>query len=124
MCLPYGMHIFYWTSRGEENSTWPHDEPFLNISQDKPEGHRVTRPLTYAENPAAILLLDHGTIDNNVHVQHPLPFNGEFAAADKLIELMIFLRTRHDVIHSQFSLHFLRLIADSFKRLIFDISGE
>jgi hypothetical protein len=124
MRLTDGGHLSYWTSRDDEKLTWGRNEPDLNNPQYDLNGYRPPAPLTYTQKSKAILLLVHGTMDNEVHVQQSLPFNSEFAAADKLIELMIFPRTRHDVIRSRFALHFHRLIADSFNRYLFDNTGE
>ena len=88
----------------------------MGTPQDNPEGYEESAPLTYADNLEGALLVVHGTMDNNVHLQHSLQLVGKLAAADKTFELMVYPRTRHGVRRSQFALHFHRLKVEFLKR--------
>jgi dipeptidyl-peptidase-4 len=88
----------------------------MDSPEDNPEGYEASAPLTYAENLGSPLLLVHGTMDNNVHLQNSLRLIGKLAAADKSFELMAYPRTRHGIRRSQFALHFHRLKVDFLQR--------
>ncbi len=95
-------------------------ERYMDTPEDNPEGYEASAPLTYADNLEGALLLVHGTMDNNVHLQNSLQLIGKLAAADKGFELMIYPRTRHGVRRSKFALHFHRLKVDFLKRYLLD----
>ena len=72
-----------------------------------------------AGNLRGKLLLAHGTMDNNVHLQNSLQLIGRLTAADKRFELMIYPNTRHGVRRSKNALHFHRLKVDFLTRHLF-----
>ena len=99
-------------------------ERYMDTPQDNPEGYKASAPLTYADNLEGALLLAHGAMDNNVHLQNSLQLIGRLAAADKEFELMIYPRTRHGVRRSKFALHFHRLKVDFLERNLLEKGGE
>jgi len=99
-------------------------ERYMDTPEDNPEGYEASAPLTYAENLEGALLLAHGTMDNNVHLQNSLQLIGRLAAADKRFELMIYPNTRHGVRRSKFALHFHRLKVEFLKRYLLDGLGD
>ena len=66
------------------------------------------------------MLLAHGTMDNNVHLQNTLQLIEKLAAADKKFELVIYPNARHGVRRPQLRLHFNRLMVDFLKRHLMD----
>lgn len=99
-------------------------ERYMDTPQDNPEGYRESAPLAYAENLGGALLLAHGSMDNNVHLQNSLQLIGKLAAAEKEFELMIYPRTRHGVRRSKFALQFHRLKVDFLERNLLEKTGE
>jgi len=97
-------------------------ERYMDTPQDNAEGYEASAPLTHAENLASPLLLAHGTMDNNVHLQNTLQLIEKLAAADKSFELMVYPEARHGIRRSQFKLHFHRLKVDFLKRHL--LGGE
>jgi len=95
-------------------------ERYMDTPQDNAEGYEASAPLTHAEALAAPLLLAHGTMDNNVHLQNTLQLIGRLAAADKRFELVIYPNARHGVRRPQLRLHFDRLKVDFLKRHLLD----
>jgi dipeptidyl-peptidase-4 len=99
-------------------------ERYMDTPEDNPEGYEASAPLTYAEDLEGALLLAHGAMDNNVHLQNSLQLIGRLAAADKSFELMIYPNTRHGVRRSKNALHFHRLKVDFLKRYLLDGLGD
>jgi dipeptidyl-peptidase-4 len=99
-------------------------ERYMDKPQDNAEGYETSAPLTWAENLDGALLLAHGTMDNNVHMQNSLQLIGKLAAADKEFELMVYPRTRHGVRRSSFALHFHRLKVDFLEKNLLKNLGE
>jgi len=99
-------------------------ERYMDTPQDNPEGYTLSAPLEYAENLSGALLLAHGAMDNNVHLQNTLQLIGKLAAANKTFEFMIYPRTRHGIRRSRFAPHFHRLKIDFLKRNLLDNPEE
>ena len=99
-------------------------ERYMDTPEDNPQGYEVSAPLTWAENLEGPLLLVHGAMDNNVHLQNTLQLIGKLATADKAFELMVYPDTRHGVRLSSFALHFHRLKVDFLKRNLLITDGD
>ncbi|MFV2072709.1 MAG: DPP IV N-terminal domain-containing protein [Thermoanaerobaculales bacterium] len=91
-------------------------ERYMDTPEDNADGYRASAPLTYAESLASPLLLVHGAMDNNVHLQNTLQLIDRLAKADKTFELMVYPEARHGIRRSQFKLHFHRLKVNFLKR--------
>lgn len=87
-------------------------ERYMDLPADNTEGYRLAAPLELAENLETPVLLVHGIMDNNVHVQNTLQLIDKFAAAEKPFELMLYPQTRHGVRRSSFAPHFHELKMD------------
>ncbi len=72
-------------------------ERYMGTPQNNPEGYRKSSPLEAAANLHGQLLLIHGTIDDNVHLQNSLKFVHELQKAGKQFRLMLYPRSRHGV---------------------------
>ena len=99
-------------------------ERYMDTPEDNAEGYEASAPLTWTDKLEGPLLLVHGSMDNNVHLQNTLQLVGKLGAADKTFELMIYPQTRHGVRLSSFALHFHRLKVDFLTRNLLENSGE
>jgi len=95
-------------------------ERYMGTPQDNPEGYRESAPLNFAEELKGKLLLVHGAVDNNVHLQNSMQLIDRLASSDKVFELMIYPQTRHGVRHSRFAYHFHALKLDFLRRTLLE----
>lgn len=98
-------------------------ERYMGTPQNNPEGYRESAPLNLAEKLKGDLLLVHGGVDNNVHLQNSLQLIDRLASANRRFELMIYPQTRHGVRHSRFALHFHALKLDFLRRTLLEEKG-
>jgi len=72
-------------------------ERYMMTPQNNPEGYDRTSIVKAAKNLSGKLLLIHGQIDDNVHMQNTTQFIYELQKADKQFDLMIYPTARHGV---------------------------
>lgn len=72
-------------------------ERYMGLPQNNAEGYARTAPRLAAKNLSGRLLLVHGTMDDNVHLQNTLQFAYELQRAGKPFELMLYPKSRHGV---------------------------
>jgi dipeptidyl-peptidase-4 len=84
-------------------------ERYMGLPADNPEGYRDSAPLNYAGGLDGPLLICHGTMDNNVHLQNSVRMAARYIEAGKLPQMMLYPRTRHGIRTSESKLHFHRL---------------
>jgi dipeptidyl-peptidase-4 len=72
-------------------------ERYMRMPQNNPDGYRRSSPRFAAKDLRGTLLLVHGTIDDNVHMQNTLQFAYELQKANKPFRLMLYPRSRHAV---------------------------
>ena len=72
-------------------------ERYMGTPQNNPEGYKKSSPLHSAKNLHGKLLLIHGAIDDNVHMQNTMQFVYELQKAGKQFELMLYPKQRHGV---------------------------
>jgi dipeptidyl-peptidase 4 len=70
-------------------------ERYMGTPQDNPEGYDTSSVVKAAKNLHGRLLLLHGEMDDNVHVQNTLQLIDELQKAGKDFEVMIYPRARH-----------------------------
>jgi dipeptidyl aminopeptidase/acylaminoacyl peptidase len=87
-------------------------ERFMNTPQENPEGYKVTSVVKAASKLHGKLLIVHGLMDDNVHVQNSAQFILELQRADKDFEVMFYPQSRHGI----FGRHYQRLTVDFMKR--------
>lgn len=87
-------------------------ERYMNTPQANPEGYRKTSVVSAAKDLHGKLLIIHGIMDDNVHMQNSAQFIDELQKADKDFELMMYPRARHPI----FGKHYHRLMLDFMKR--------
>jgi dipeptidyl-peptidase-4 len=83
-------------------------ERYMRMPQNNPEGYRETSVIEAAADLSGKLLLVHGTIDDNVHLQNTLQLAYELQKADKEFELMLYPKSRHGVRDRKQELHLYR----------------
>jgi len=98
-------------------------ERYMDRPEDNADGYREGSPINFASGLDGSLLICHGTMDNNVHLQHTLQMADEYQKAGRLFELMVYPRVRHGVRMSQHRLHFHKVKTDFLERRLIGSSG-
>jgi dipeptidyl-peptidase-4 len=80
-------------------------ERFMLLPQNNPDGYARTAPRHAAKNLHGELLLLHGLMDDNVHVQNAIQFAYELQKAGKPFEMMLYPKSRHGVTDPQLMKH-------------------
>jgi dipeptidyl-peptidase-4 len=73
-------------------------ERYMGTPQNNPEGYKKSAPVAAAKDLSGKLLLLHGTIDDNVHMQNTIQFAYELQKAGKQFQLMVYPKSRHGVV--------------------------
>jgi dipeptidyl-peptidase-4 len=87
-------------------------ERFMRTPQNNPEGYRRSSPRFNAADLQGALLLLHGTMDDNVHLQNTLQFVYELQKAGKQFDLMLYPRSRHGVTDPELNTHLRHRMLD------------
>lgn len=74
-------------------------ERYMKTPQNNPEGYKRTSVITAAPNLSGKILLVHGVIDDNVHLQNTMQFMYELQKAGKQFDLMLYPTARHGVVN-------------------------
>jgi dipeptidyl-peptidase 4 len=72
-------------------------ERYMLMPQNNPDGYQNSSPRFAAKNLHGDLLLLHGTIDDNVHMQNTVQFMYELQKAGKPFRLMVYPKSRHGI---------------------------
>ncbi len=72
-------------------------ERYMLMPQNNPDGYQNSSPRFAAKNLHGSLLLLHGTIDDNVHMQNTVQLVYELEKAGKPFRLMVYPKSRHGV---------------------------
>ena len=72
-------------------------ERYMQTPQNNPDGYKKSSPVTAAKDLHGRLLLIHGAIDDNVHLQNTIQFVYELQKAGKQFQLMVYPKSRHGV---------------------------
>ncbi len=91
-------------------------ERYMDTPKDNPNGYESSSPVNYAAGFEGALLICHGTMDNNVHLQNTVQMADRYIEAGKLFDLMLYPRTRHGIRISGSRLQFHTLKADFLER--------
>ena len=70
-------------------------ERYMLMPQNNPDGYRDSSPRFAARELHGALLLIHGSMDENVHMQNTLQFAHELQQAGKSFDMMIYPDSRH-----------------------------
>ena len=72
-------------------------ERYMDTPQNNPEGYEVTSAVRAAGNLSGRLMLVHGAIDNNVHMQNTTRMIDALQDANKAFDFMMYPGSRHGV---------------------------
>jgi dipeptidyl-peptidase-4 len=87
-------------------------ERYMGTPQNNPEGYKKSSPITAAKNLHGKLLLIHGSIDDNVHMQNTMQFVYELQKAGKQFQLMLYPKSRHGVTDPLLVKHMRQMMLD------------
>jgi dipeptidyl-peptidase-4 len=87
-------------------------ERYLGRPEDNPKGYIDSAIPRAAANLHGSLLLIHGAIDDNVHVQNTMQFVYELQKANKPFNLMLYPKSRHGVTDPALVRHLRGLMLD------------
>jgi dipeptidyl-peptidase-4 len=93
-------------------------ERYMKTPQNNPDGYRDTAPRFRAADLHGRMLLIHGTIDDNVHMQNSEQFAYELQRAGKSFELMVYPRSRHAFSDARLNMHLRRTMLDFVMRTV------
>jgi dipeptidyl-peptidase 4 len=72
-------------------------ERFMRTPQENPDGYDKNSPLNFADNLKGNILICHGTIDDNVHVQNTMEFAERLVQANKQFEMQLYTNRNHGI---------------------------
>ena len=87
-------------------------ERYMQTPQHNPEGYRNSSPRFFAKDLHGKLLLIHGAMDDNVHVQNTIQFAYELQKAGKQFQLMLYPKSRHGVTDPLLVKHMRQMMTD------------
>jgi dipeptidyl-peptidase-4 len=87
-------------------------ERYMGTPQNNPEGYKKSSPVNAAKNLHGKLLLIHGAIDDNVHMQNTIQFVYELQKAGKQFQLMLYPKSRHGVTDPLLLKHMRQMMLD------------
>ena len=70
-------------------------ERYMGTPAENPEGYKKGAVLTYVNNYKGVLLINHGTIDDNVHMQNSIQLISALQDLGKHFEFMAYPNERH-----------------------------
>jgi dipeptidyl-peptidase 4 len=93
-------------------------ERLMKLPKNNPDGYRRTAPRFAADKLQGHLLLLHGTMDDNVHMQNSVQFAYELQKAGKPFEMMVYPKSRHGVADGRLNSHLRQLMFDFTMRVV------
>jgi dipeptidyl-peptidase-4 len=89
-------------------------ERYMRTPKENPEGYNATSVVRAAANLHGKLLLVHGMVDDNVHLQNSVELVDALQRADRDFEMMFYPRSRHGILGR----HYQRLVLDFMVRAL------
>ena len=86
-------------------------ERYMSTPDDNPDGYERSSALESAGDLHGDLLIVHGTMDDNVHMQNTLQMAWKLQKAGKPFEMMLYPKSRHGVTDPDLSLHLRQTMA-------------
>lgn len=87
-------------------------ERYMGLPGENPEGYAKTSVIRAAADLSGRLLLIHGAIDNNVHLQNSIQFIDALQKSGKQFQFMIYPQSRHGVTHPLRVKHLRAMMTD------------
>ncbi|MDW7681265.1 MAG: prolyl oligopeptidase family serine peptidase, partial [bacterium] len=102
LALTYGSNYFTHGVAHFSVTDWRlydsvYTERYMDTPEENPEGYDFGSVLTHADKYKGYLLITHGTMDDNVHMQNTIQLIDKFQELDKDFELMLYPNARHGV---------------------------
>ncbi len=102
MALTYGADYFTHGVSSAPVTDWRlydniYTERYMDTPQDNPEGYKAGSVMTYADKFKGKLLLIHGEIDDNVHMQNTMQLVSKLQDLGKSFEMMVYPGNRHGI---------------------------
>ncbi len=85
-------------------------ERYMSTPQLNPDGYKETSPVGAAAKLSGRLLLLHGTMDDNVHLQNTVQLIYALQRAGKPFDMMLYPRSRHGISDPALSQHMRTLL--------------
>lgn len=100
MALTYGADYFTHGIASYSVTDWRlydsfYTEKFMDTPEENPEGYKKGSVMEYAENLKGTLLIVHGTMDDNVHLQNSLQLVSKLQDLNKEFSMMFYPGGRH-----------------------------
>jgi dipeptidyl-peptidase-4 len=89
-------------------------ERVMRTPQNNPTGYDRSSVLKAAPNLSGRILLIHGTMDDNVHMQNTIQLAYELQKAGKQFDLMLYPTQRHGVVNALQAKHMYQMMTDFF----------
>lgn len=70
-------------------------ERYMDTPEENPDGYKFGSALTHADKYKGYLLITHGTLDDNVHMQNTIQFIDKLISLNKDFEVMLYPNERH-----------------------------
>jgi dipeptidyl-peptidase-4 len=87
-------------------------ERYMLTPQNNPEGYDRTSVVKAAKNLHGRLMLIHGVMDDNVHMQNTTQLVYELQRADKQFDLMLYPTQRHGITNPALVKHWYTMMTD------------
>jgi len=72
-------------------------ERYMDKPDENPDGYKFGSAITHADKYKGHLLITHGTMDDNVHMQNTMQLIDKWTDMDKDFELLLYPNARHGV---------------------------
>ncbi len=102
MALTYGADYFTYGVAEYSVTDWKlydsvYTERYMDTPEENPKGYEFGSAITHADKYKGYLLITHGTMDDNVHMQNTIQFISKLQDLNKDFELMLYPNARHGV---------------------------
>ncbi len=125
MALTYGAEYFKYGISSYPVTDWMlydshYTERYMDHPKDNPEGYKFGSVMTHIDNyqmhGPSMLQLQHGTMDDNVHIQNTYQLADALQKANKPFEMMIFPGQRHGWVgaKSRFTINIRNIFYDKY----------
>jgi dipeptidyl-peptidase-4 len=100
MALTYGADYFTHGIASSSPTSWElydshYTERYMDTKEENPEGYKFASVLTHADKYKGMLLIVHGTMDDNVHMQNSIQLIDKLEDLGKHFEMMVYPGGRH-----------------------------
>jgi dipeptidyl-peptidase-4 len=100
LALTYGADYFTHGIASSSVTDWKlydsvYTERYMDTPAENKEGYEFGSVMTHAKKLKGVLLLEHGDMDDNVHMQNTIQFIDALMDQDKIFEYIVFPNQRH-----------------------------